>query len=289
MSKNFRPDDVGARQRFVHWTNTALGLVVFVAIGTPGALAYFLGLLVLHARADRVRGYSMMDRLLLAHEDDLARARKAFLGAAPRKTLSLAGRRPHRVSAALSVLALLASAVLLGERVSDAPAAAGVVARLGIALAASVALWAALFGVSRRTRLVFGTDGLRVRSTFIRYADVTGLARDGSSVTLQRRASLPPVVVRTSDPETAEWLTAVLEAERGRGRERRAEPSPPLPPEGFREHASNVGWRVRVLDAASDEERNAVIARVSTDDLEALLEETADPSLEDALRARLRR
>jgi hypothetical protein len=44
-----------------------------------------------------------------------------------------------------------------------------------------------------------------------------------------------------------------------------------------------------VLDASSHEERHAALARVPPEDLRELLDETADPSLEEELQGQLRR
>ncbi len=287
-SKTFRPDDVGARQRLLHWMNAAAALLVFVVTGTPGLLAYFAGLLLLHLRADRVRGYHAMDRLLQQREDTLALEWKAFVGAPHRRAMSLAGRRPHRFLSAACLVGLLVVTVVLGERVGEASAFVAAASRLGIALAAAAAMWVALFGLRRRTPVVFGIDGVRVRETFVPYSTVKGFARKPNGVVIARSASLPSIFVPTSDAETAERLVSHLSSERDRALRWRAEPSAPLPAPGFRESASQEGWRVRLLDAGSAEERDAVLARVSTDELREVLDETADPSLEDALQARLR-
>ena len=288
-SETFRPDDVGARQRGVHWATAAASLLFFVGMGAPGLVAYLVGLLLLHVRTDTVRGYNVMEHLLRTRESDLTREWNAFFGATHRRAMSLAGQKPHRFLATAGLVALLVLVAVLGALVGDASVAVAMASRLGIALVASAALWIVLFGPSRRTPLVFGTDGVRVGESFVPYASVIGVESRGSGVVIERSSPLSAVFVRTSDVETADRLMSLLTSERDRARERGAEPSPPLPAAGFRESASHVGWRVRLLDATSDEERHAVIARVSPDELRELVDETADPSLEDALQAQLRR
>lgn len=274
----------------MHWANAAAGLLVFVVMGTPGLLAYFVGLL-LYARP-RVwfrKGPSIMDYLLRKRDDALTREWKAFLGATHRRAMSLAGRRPHRFLAIAFLLVSLILAVVVGERVSDAPAAIAIASRGGLSLAACATLWLAFFGLTRRTPLVFGTDGVRVRETFVAYSTATTFKRQRDGVVIERSSPLPAVFVGTSDSETTERLISLLTSEQKRARRRRAEPRPPLPTAGFRENASLQGWRVRVLDAATDEERRAVIERGSPDELRELLDETVDPSLEDTLHTQLLR
>jgi hypothetical protein len=209
-SKTFRPVDAGARQRFVHWVNFAVGLIVFVVMGTIGLDAYVLGLLLLHGRRDKARGYSVMDRLLREREHDLAREWDAFLAASQRRTMSLAGRRPHRFFAISSLVALFVVALILGERVSDAPASIAIASRIAVALAASAMLWLAFFGLSRRARLVFGVDGVRVRETFVRYSTVTSVKPHGDGVVIERSSPLRAIFVGTSDSETADRLVSLL-------------------------------------------------------------------------------
>ncbi len=269
--------------------NAAASLLVFVVMGTPGLMAYFVGLLLLHARTDRVRGYNAMDHLLQHREHALALEWKAFFGATQRRAMSLAGRRPHRFLSIACLVALLVLTMILGERVGDASAVVAAASRLGIALAVSAAMRVALFGLSRRTPVVFGIDGVRVRETFVAYSTVNRFARKPNGVVIERSAPLPSIFVPTSDPETAEDLVSYLSSERDRAVRWRAEPSPPLPAAGFRGSSSQVGWRVRLLDAGTAEERDAVIARVSPEELREVLDETADPALEDALHAHLRR
>lgn len=280
---------MSARQRLLHWAIAAAGLLFFVVTGTPGLLAYFFGVTVLHVRHDRARGYSLMDRLLSKRESVLARQWPLFLGATHRRVMSLAGRRPHRLLAIAAIVTMLALAVMFGERVSEAPTATAIASRFGFAVAASTMLWGALFGISRRTPLVFGADGVRVRETFVAYSTVSSFQRRRNGVVIERSSQLPPVFVATSDTDTAGRLVELLTSERARARQQvRQAPGQPLPAPGFRENASQVGWRVRVMDAASDEERRGVLERVAPDELRELLDETADPSLEAELRTQLR-
>lgn len=287
-SKTFRPDDVGARQRLLHWTNAAASLLVFVVTGTPGLMAYFVGLLLLHVRNDRARGYSAMDHLLQRRERALALEWNAFLCTAHRREISLGGRRPHRFLTTACLVALFVLTAIIGERVGDASAGLATALRLGFALPVSAAMWVAFFGTGRRTPVVCGVDGVRVGESFVAYSTVKSFTRKPNGVVIERSAPLPLVFVPTSDPETAERLVSHLASERDRALRWRAEPSPPLPAAGFREASSQVGWRVRLLDAGSAEERNEVIARVSTEELREVLDETANPALEDAIHARLR-
>jgi len=266
-----------------------VSLVFFVGMGVPGLATYFAGLLLIHLRRDSVGGYNVMEHLLRARESDLAREWNAFFGATHRRAISLAGHRPHRFLATAGLITLLVLVAVFGEWVADASDAVGMAARLGIALVASAALRIALFGISRRIPLVFGRDGVRVREAFVAYSTVLGVASRGNGVVIERSSPLPSVFVRTSDVETANRLMTLLTSEHDRALERVAEPSAPLPAAGFRESASQEGWRVRLLDATSNEERRAVIARVSPDELRELVDETADPSLEDAIQAQLRR
>ena len=287
-SKTFRPVDVGALQRLTHWALAAAGLVSFVALGIPGLSTYFLGLLLLFGRlAGRD---SIMDYLVRARDDAVALEWKGVVGGTGRKAMSLAGRRPHRLLAGAVLVASLALMGVLGARVGDDLTTTGAIAlRAGIAVAAWAILGFALFGFFRRTTLVFGTDGIRVGQTFVSYSTMTRFKRQGNDVAIERSVPSPPIVIETVDAETAARLVHVLTWEWERARQRRAQPSQPLPPAGFRENASQVGWRVRVLDSSSDEERRAAIARVPPEDLRELLDETADPSLEEELQGRLRR
>lgn len=289
-SRAFRPDDIGAFQRRTHWTIAAGGLFLFVGLGIPGLYwTYFLGLLLLFARWDRGHGESIMDSRVRARDDYLAREWNGFVEATRRKAISLARRRPNRYLAGAALVVLLALTVALGARVGDDVTASAVGSRAGIALAACATLWFALFGLSRRTTLVFGMDGVRVGETFVSYSTMTRFKRQDDRVVIERSMPSSAVVIETADSDTAERLVTVLTSEWDRGRRQRAQPSQPLPTAGFRENASQVGWRVRVLDASSDEERHAAIARVPPKDLRELLDETADPSLEEALQGQLRR
>src|SRR5262245_28697454 len=94
-SKHFRPEDVGARQRLIHWLNAVAALGWFVFTGPAGLVVFMLGLLIFHGRANRVRGHNLMDYLLDNRERALASEWKDFQSATRRRTLSLAGRRPH--------------------------------------------------------------------------------------------------------------------------------------------------------------------------------------------------
>lgn len=287
--KTFRPDGVGSRQRRLHFGAAAAGLLAFVAVGTPALFAYLAGVMLLHLRPDRIRGRNLMEILLDAHALALGRAWNAFAAWSRRRTVALAAPRPTRWLGAAWILVMLGLGVVLGERVADARLAIGLAARAAFALAASGALWVSLFGLARRAKLVVGTDGVLVGDTFVPYTTVDDIRRRDAAVVIGRGPSLPPVVVPTDEPGTADRLVHALVSAQDRGARRRAEPSAPLPAAGFREEASNVGWRVRVLDATSDEERRAVIARVAPDDLRALLDETADPTLEEAVEERVKK
>ncbi len=286
-SKTFRPDGVGSRQRLAHFVLAATSLAFFVATGAPALIPYLLVVMLLHVRPNRVRGRNVMEIHLRGRELALGRAWTTFTAVSGRRAMALAARSPSVWLGVAWLFALFVLALLVGERVADAPFAVGVVARAVFALAASGALWAALFGIARRTRLLFGADGVRVGATYVPYATVRGVERRGEAVVIGRGAHLPSIVVRTADIETADRLVVVLTSEQDRAGRRRAEPSPPLPAAGFREGASNVGWRVRLLDASSEEERDAILARVRPEDLRELLDETADPALEEALAERV--
>lgn len=283
-AKTFRPDDVGSRQRFVHWATAAAALLVFALAGTPGIAIYIFGLLLLHARwPDKIRSRNIMERVLDARERELTRDWNAFFAATNRRALSLPGRRPHRFIAIASLPAVLLLVMVVGAYLDDTPTGLGVVTRLAVALWASAALWRAFFGLARRTPLVFGADGVRVRDTFVPYATVLRCERRPNGVVFVQRASpLPGIALTMSDAETADRLVSLLTSERERTRLRGTESSAPTPA-GFRESASPAGWRVRVLEATSDDERRAVLARVAPDELRELLSETADPSLEGAV------
>lgn len=230
-----------------------------------------------------------MDTRVRARDDSLAREWSGFVDADRRKAISLARRRPNRFLAGAVLVVSLILAMALGARVGDDVTASAVASRAGIAVAVCATLWFALFGLSRRTTLLFGSDGVRVGEAFVSYATMARVERQAARVVIERRSSSPAVVIETADSDTADRLVTVLTSEWERGRRQRAQPSPPLPTAGFRENASNVGWRVRVLDAPSREERNAAIGRVPLEDLRELLDETADPSLEEELRGRLLR
>jgi len=282
--KTFRPDDVGARQRFVHWAIAVLGLLALVVAGVPGLLGvYFVGLFLLHTRLDKTNGSHVMDQLLEARERALTREWNSFITENRRRAMSLAPRRPHRFLSTALLLVVLVLAAVFGLRVEDSTGAFAIGARLGIALVAALALWVSLFGPSLRTPLVLGADGVRVRKTFVAYGTITDVRRVRGGIVIQRTASLPEIEIGTTDDETAERLCASLHSERSRAKQRRAEPSEPLPAAGFRESSSQEGWRVRVADAASNEERRGVLARIAPDELAELLDETADPALESAL------
>lgn len=282
--KAFRPHDAGARQRFIHWALFTLGLVCFVLWGFLGFDAYFLGLLLLHVRRKRVTGRNVMDWFLDEHRRALGESWRAFAADDRRKQLSLSGPRSHRAFAIFATIALFVLSVVLGASVGFEEAW-----RAAIALVASPLLWFAYFGLGRRTNFVFGTDGVRVGDRFVPYATATGFRLDGDRVVVERSAPHPPVTVAASSPEMASRLRDLMAFEKERADKRRAKPSAPIAPAGFREHASQEGWRARVFDAVSDDERRAVIARVAPDDLHELLDEIADPALEEAVRSELER
>lgn len=283
-AKTFRPDDVGARQRFVHWAIAVVGLLAMVVVGVPGLLGvYFAGLFLLHTRLDKTNGSHVMDQLLEARDRALTRQWNAFIESNRRRAMSLAPRRPHRFLSTALLLVVLVLAAAFGLRVEDSTDVIAIGARLGIALGASLAIWVALFGPSRRTPLVLGADGVRVRTTFVPYTTITDFRRVRTGIVIERTPPLPAIEIATTDDETAERLCVLLFTERSRAQQRRAEPSPPLPAAGFRESSSQEGWRVRVLDAGSEEERRAVMARIAPAELDELLDETADPSLESAV------
>jgi hypothetical protein len=285
--KTFRPDEVGARQRLLHWMIVAASLAIFVFAGTPGLFALIVGNMLLHVRSSNPRGRNWMDVLLDHRASVLAREWKAFLDASHRRAMSLPRRNPPRILGIAVLLASMLGAAAVGEGIGDGGGPTAFFARLCFAGLACAATWLALFGWSRRTPLVFGTDGVRVGEAFVAHATVSDVIQKDCEVVIERGV-LPSVVVQTSDAATAKRLRALLLVEKDRADRQREVPAKPLPAAGFREHASQLGWRIRVLEAPSREERQRLLERVPSKDVEELLEETADPALEDDLRGRLR-
>lgn len=283
--KTFQLDGVGRRPRLVHFVLAALGVLGILVAGLPGLWVYLGTVMILHLRPGRNRGSSLMELYLQGRERALDRAWDAFTTSTQRRSMVLV--ETHSMSLADGVVAIvcfLVLAVAVTVRLAEGPIAYVVAARVVFALTAWAALWVALVGFERRTTLLFGADGVRIGEVFVSYTIVRAVTRDGARVVIDRDASTSPVVVATADAEAAARLVGVLAAEQDRAARRRAEASPPLPAAGFRQGASRVGWRAQLLDTTSREERDALLARVPPEDLRELLEETADPELEEALK-----
>lgn len=280
-AKPFRADDAGARQRSLHWLALVVGLAGFVPWGLPGMMLYVFATLLLHARPNQSRSRNAMEWLLDEREAELARGWRALYASTGRRAVSIPPRRPPRFVAIFGILAAFIGATYLGFGL---PAGVvGAAARLGIASAAATVAWLACFGFRRRTLVVLGTDGVSIDGTFVPYETIVrcevGPLPEGGA--LVHRTSAAPLAISGD----AGGVIHALRIERARASARSPEP---LLTAGFRENASQVGWRVRVR-TADRETRGAVLDRMPPDQLEELRETTADAELEAAIADHLSR
>lgn len=287
----FRPFSVDTQRRRVLALHALACLAFFVATGGLAAVVvYFGGLIALHA-SQRSGSESPWDMAIASHERALVRAWSTFGAPGGRRTLALEPPRPHFFVYVLTMAAVLAGLLWLGP-FAEAAHGSAMAARAAAAAAAAAIVGFALFGVRARTSVVLGADGIRIGSSFVGWATVTDVVLEPGSrgfVSLERRPPHSAVRLQIPDVDTAVRVHAILDAERARARQRATLEAAPVPTTSYRESATQAGWRVRVLEAESHEERRGLLARIAEDDARRLLEETADPSLEEQLRARLGR
>lgn len=278
--KPFRADDAGALQRLLYWGVLAIALSAYVAAGPPAMIFLVIGLFLLHGSPKGLRMQSPMEWIRGVRERELARGWHYVFDAKERRAVSLPPQRPPVFVAFFGLLAAALAPAYLGLGLPDSLAAIGV--RLAIAVGAAAVAWLALFGWRRRSLVVLGADGVSVDATFVPYEEITGAAIQPEGVVLYRAAPAPPIMVPTRAGD------ALPEAIRRAQERARARLSTPATPAGFRENASEQGWRVQVRGAPPEAQR-AVLERIPPERLEELRETTADAELEAAIAERLSR
>ncbi len=272
----------------------SVAAATLVAFGYWGLVVYVAALFALHVkpRSTQAEDVNAMTAMMDGADQRSASEWLAFAARAGRKSLVLPRPLPPWWLALAGYIPAVSLVPLLGIQGLEGAADLGRPLALGMLAVASI--WVCSFGIPARFRsprtLVFGRDGLRLdQGAFLPWSAVARVVsrKDGSAVEVHRRGD-EVAVISTHSIDVAEHLAPVL---REAARAARADTvTEPVARAGFRDGASPLPWTEALRSAASPAEREAVLLRVAPSDaprIRELAEQTADPELEAALRARL--
>jgi hypothetical protein len=228
-------------------------------------------------------------------ETSVSAAWRRFSEVRGRKTVRLQPRPTPLFVVLLAYAPALALIPVLG--ISGPVPGEPLLPRVLLTLFAIAVLWLGSFGFSRGKSLVFGGDGVCLGDgTFVAYGDILRCAAYapaegqpplGVELTLRDGGS---AIIWCEGALTVGELLRLFAVEMKRAAAPALAPAPPLEALSFREAAPRVPWANELRKAPSKEARIAILRRVDpaeTPRLRVLLEETADPELEAALRRHL--
>ncbi len=283
-------------RRAIHATVATIAVATFVAVGLWGILLYIAALFALHVKPRSTHASDPNGMQLLLENADARDAAwwRAFAERPCRKTLLLPASLPPWWLMLAGYVPAIALVPVLGA--GGMEGASDVAYRLALGVFAIAVLWAGSFGAPRRLgrarALVFGSDGVRLTDdAFLPwYALERAVPRaDGSAVDVHRKADAPAVVCTWSLDVAQQVVQALHDG--ARAASLAAPVTEPVMVSGFRDGVAPSSWPDALRRAASPAERDALLLRIAPSEeprIRQLAEETADPELEVALRARLR-